>query len=143
MRTLFAQKGEDMSDSDEKTPVVVIKNRQPNTHVPTDEIRNLVSVWARVGTPQSVIAQELGISIPTLMKYYSEELTEAKKRGVAAVAATLYAKAIGGDTTSIIFYLKTQGRWREKDDEDEKKPDDFDVKAFVDQMYEQKFGKKA
>lgn len=136
--------GVEMSETDEKQPVVAIKKRQ-SPHVPTEETRNLVAIWARVGTQQPVIAHELGISVPTLMKYYSEELTEARKRGIASVAATLYAKAIGGDTTSIIFYLKTQGRWRERDDEaedEQKKIDALDAKKLVDDLYKSRFGRK-
>jgi hypothetical protein len=33
---------------------------------------------------------------------------------VANIASNLYAKAMAGDVTSMIFYLKTRGRWREK-----------------------------
>lgn len=85
-------------------------------HQPTEETRNLVKTWARVGTTQLVIARELGISEDTLSKYYACELADASARGVATVASSLYAKAIAGDTTAMIFFLKTRGRWREKDD---------------------------
>lgn len=67
-----------------------------------------------VGTKQEVIAAELGVHIETLHKYYREELDEATARGVANVATNLYTKAMSGDVTSMIFYLKTRGRWSEK-----------------------------
>lgn len=83
-------------------------------HEPTEDLREKVRMWAAVGTTQEVIASELKISVDTLAKYYRDELDEATNRGVANVASTLYAKAIAGDVTSMIFYLKTRGRWSEK-----------------------------
>jgi hypothetical protein len=80
----------------------------------TDELRAKVRTWAAVGTTQELIAAELGICIETLAKYYRDELDEASARGVANIASNLYAKAMAGDVTSMIFYLKTRGRWREK-----------------------------
>jgi len=83
-------------------------------HAPTDETRQKVRLWAAVGTTQEVIASELKISVDTLAKYYRDELDEASSEGVANVASTLYSKAMAGDVTSMIFYLKTRGRWSEK-----------------------------
>ena len=83
-------------------------------HEPTPETREKVSLWASVGTTQAVIATELGICIDTLAKFYREELDAAADRAVARIAGTLYSKALAGDTTSAIFYLKTRGRWSEK-----------------------------
>jgi hypothetical protein len=36
-----------------------------------------------------------------------------KARAIGAIAQNLIQKARGGDTTSMIFYLKTQAGWRE------------------------------
>lgn len=96
------------------TEIVGSKKRTKPPYEPTPALREKVRLWAAVGTTQEVIASELGISVDTLVKYYREELDEASSKGVANVAATLYAKAMAGDTTSMIFYLKTRGRWREK-----------------------------
>jgi len=38
-----------------------------------------------------------------------------KSKAIGKVAQGLVLKAIAGDTTSSIFFLKTQGRWRETD----------------------------
>lgn len=82
---------------------------------PTFNDRALVAIWAAVGTPAHVIACELGISEATVWKYFGDELKDAEARGVARVATRLYAKALDGDNTSMIFYLKTRGRWRDAD----------------------------
>ncbi len=38
---------------------------------------------------------------------------KGKARAIGAIAQSLIAKARGGDTTSMIFFLKTQAGWRE------------------------------
>lgn len=43
----------------------------------------------------------------------SERYKKGKSRAIGAIAQSLISKARGGDTTSMIFYLKTQGGWRE------------------------------
>lgn len=97
-----------------RTPVPIKRKRGNQPYVPTDEVRRKVALWAQVGTTNAVIASELGISEDTLAKYYRVELDEAAPRGVAKVASVLFSKAMAGDVTSAIFYLKTKGRWSEK-----------------------------
>ena len=43
----------------------------------------------------------------------AERYKKGKARAIGAIAQGLIAKARGGDTTSMIFYLKTQAGWRE------------------------------
>ncbi|MCU9848949.1 hypothetical protein OEZ60_13135 [Defluviimonas sp. WL0024] len=43
----------------------------------------------------------------------SERYKRGKARAIGAIAQGLIAKARGGDTASMIFYLKTQAGWRE------------------------------
>lgn len=82
-------------------------------HVPTDATRQLVQLHSMVGTTQPVIAEILGISHDTLARHYRKELDLARDQANAAVGGALYKKAIGGDTASMIFWLKTRARWRE------------------------------
>ena len=82
-------------------------------HIPTDDIRGVVSQMAAVGVPQPSIAKVVGLSDRTLRKYYREELDEAAIKANANVANTLYKKAMSGDTTSLIFWLKTRAGWKE------------------------------
>ena len=45
----------------------------------------------------------------------AERYERGKAKAIGAIAQSLIAKARGGDTASIIFFLKTQGGWRETD----------------------------
>lgn len=70
---------------------------------------------------QDQIADYLGISRTTfhMIRERDPEVAERYKRGkaraIAHVAKGLLQKARTGDTTSSIFYLKTQAGWRETD----------------------------
>ena len=47
---------------------------------------------------------------PEIMDVYQQ----GRARTIGRVAQTLVQKALDGDTQSLMFYLKTQGRWTEK-----------------------------
>ncbi|WP_052688068.1 hypothetical protein [Xanthomonas sp. MUS 060] len=58
-------------------------------------------------------ARGKSISEPTMLKNFAAELDTGKLQANVKVAQTLYKKAIGGDTTSIIFWLKSQAGWKD------------------------------
>jgi hypothetical protein len=88
---------------------------RPIIHAPTEETRELVIKHSRVGTPQLIIMQMLGIECPkTLRKYYREELDIAKHSANADIGGALYHKAMQGDTSAQIFWLKTRAGFSEK-----------------------------
>jgi predicted transcriptional regulator len=70
------------------------------------------------------IADFLGISEQTLRRRFQDDprVLEAYKKGkgeaLAGVATNLIQQAREGNTTAAIFYLKTQGGWREKSEVD-------------------------
>lgn len=82
-------------------------------HEPTDEDRRKVKALAAVGTRQEDIALVMSMSVDTLARHYRQELDHGRIEAVARVAQSLYQAAVGGDRTAQIFYLKTQGGWRE------------------------------
>lgn len=53
------------------------------------------------------------ISEKTLRKHFAKELDLGELKANVKVAQTLFKKAISGDTTSMIFWLKTRARWKE------------------------------
>ena len=85
-------------------------------HSPTDAQRQLVSLHTTVGTTQETISAILGIDKKTLRKYYRAELDQSKAKANATIGGALFNKAKGGDTTAMIFWMKTQAKWRETDD---------------------------
>ena len=90
------------------------------THV-ADRLE-VITGWCRDGIIEEEIAKRLGIGYSTLLKYKNlhVELVEALKEGKEVadyrVENALYSKAINGDTTAMIFWLKNRKpeQWREK-----------------------------
>jgi hypothetical protein len=52
-----------------------------------------------------------GIDDKTLRKHYRAELDVGRAKAHLAVAATLYDKAVAGDTGAMVWYTKCQMRW--------------------------------
>jgi len=82
-------------------------------HKPTDETRRMVESTSGLGLPHEQIAILVGIDDKTLRKYYRAELDMGKAKANGQIAKTLFSKAVGGDTTSLIWWTKTQMRWSE------------------------------
>ena len=86
---------------------------------PTDEDRALVEQLAAFGIPVEsmtlFVKDKAGKSISekTLRKHFDKELDQGELKANMKVAQTLFKKAISGDTTSMIFWLKTRARWKE------------------------------
>jgi len=74
------------------------------------------------GIPHEHIALRIGITHDTLVKHYKYELETGLSNANEQVANVLFSKAVfDKDLGAVIFWLKTRGRWREKDPEDDKK----------------------
>src|SRR5690554_1127815 len=92
-------------------------------HEPTKATRELVQLHTMVGTRQEAIASIIGIDPKTLRKYYREELDQSKARANATIGGALFNKAKSGDTTAMIFWMKTQAGWRETTHMEHSSPD--------------------
>jgi len=94
------------------------KGGRPRLEIAEDQIGQVEKLAAVLTMEQ--IADFLGISEQTLRRRMMEDpaVLEAYKRGkgeaLASVATNLIQQAQQGNTTAAIFYLKTQGGWREK-----------------------------
>ena len=96
----------------------------PTPHEPTDKTRAEVTALTSFGNTQEEVAMYLGICVDTLAKYYRHELDTAVIRANAQVARALYNKAVNQDDLSAqTFWLKTRGRWRTADQEEQKSAD--------------------
>jgi hypothetical protein len=84
----------------------------------------LVEGWARDGLTNEQIAENLGIHVSTLCEYQNKypEFKEALKNGKEVidfqVENALLKKAMEGDTTAQIFWLKNRrsDKWRDRRD---------------------------
>jgi len=77
-----------------------------------------IETMAANGATLDQIATVLGISPRTLDNWLQREdvrqcYNRAKLQAIDRIAGALYAKALAGDVTCMIFYLKTQAGWRE------------------------------
>lgn len=84
-----------------------------DAHQPDDRTRQLVESSSGLGLPHESIAVLVGIDDKTLRKYYRHELDVGKAKANGQIAKTLYQKAVSGDTTSLIWWTKSQMRWSE------------------------------
>jgi hypothetical protein len=82
-------------------------------HLATPDTRNRVYILSTVGTRHEDIASVLNISHDTLVKYYKEELDKGRIEANASVAETLFKQAKEGNTTAMIFWLKSRAKWTE------------------------------
>lgn len=93
------------------------------THNPTDAQRQTVQLHASVGTRQEVIAEIIGIDPKTLRKHYRDELNQALAKANASIGGALFNKAKSGDTSAMIFWLKTRAGFKETNQIEHTSPD--------------------
>lgn len=87
---------------------------------PTKKQRETVALLSSFGIPQEAICEEIvnpatgePIDGKTLRKHFRAEVKLGKSRTVAKVARALVKGALKGNIVAQIFYLKTQGGWKE------------------------------
>lgn len=86
---------------------------QYNEHKPNEKTKATVESASGLGLPHEQIADLIGISDVTLRKHYPTELGVGKAKASAKIANSLFNKAVGGDTTAMIWWTKAQMRWSE------------------------------
>jgi hypothetical protein len=102
----------DMIEQPESLETIKDKGGRP-PHLPNADTRNKVFMLSTVGTRHEDIATVLGISADTLTKYYHDELAKGRIEANASVAETLFKQAKEGNTTAMIFWLKSRAKWKE------------------------------
>jgi hypothetical protein len=112
-----ALKADDISMDNDKALIpdnVDIKDKGGRPpHLPDATTRNKVFMLSTVGTRHEDIATVLNISADTLTKYYHDELAKGRIEANASVAETLFKQAKEGNTTAMIFWLKSRAKWKE------------------------------
>ena len=88
------------------------------SYQPTPADINTVTVMAAIGIPHADIARCIGtkgIARSTLQLHFADLLETSRNKAIAAVASRLYNKALTSDNPAwAMFFLKTQGGWRER-----------------------------
>lgn len=79
----------------------------------TEEQIKEVKLLSGFGIPQEQISAYLKISTDTLQKYFKDEMLEGKATANAKISQVLFQKAIGGNVPALIFWAKTQMKWKE------------------------------
>lgn len=82
------------------------------------EIAKQVQAMSQYGTPQTEIAELVGVSLVPMRRLYKKELEKGRCVAKLAVRKKLYEACMEGNTACLIFYAKTQLGWREKDGPD-------------------------
>ena len=111
---IVAKLSSNVNENDSQLEKPEKRKRGRPTHLVSADTRNQVTQMSIVGTRYEDIALVLGISHDTLTKYYKKELELGRIEANAAIAGTLFEKAKQGDTSSMIFWLKTRAQWSEK-----------------------------
>jgi hypothetical protein len=83
-------------------------------HVPTDDTRRRVLQAAALGVRHDGICRLIGVALPTLQKYYGDELARAGDVLVEEIAGAMYSKALGGDIGAQKYILGCRAGWSEK-----------------------------
>jgi len=100
------------------------KGGRPLIKLTNDQLEELKMI-APICTLQE-IANYFGFSIDTFQRLKSRDeevlriYKKAKIQAKAMVGGSLMKKALAGDTTAAIFYMKTQGGWSSKGSSEEK-----------------------
>ena len=85
-------------------------------HKPNEEMRAAVFTMASVGTTAEAIATAMGITRPTLLKHYRDEIDAGTDAANSAVSRSLWSKATGDGpqaVTAAIWWSKTRMGWKE------------------------------
>ena len=99
-------------------------------HQPTDEYRRIILAMGAYGIPQEDIAKVIGISKPTLIKYYGDDIAIASTKANAKIVERLFKIATTGDSatavTALIWWTKCRLRWKPPAAEQSDKPAPWD-----------------
>lgn len=113
LERLKAQEKKEKRDKAQPKNKAVFQRQAYNVHEPSQEIAEHVAKLAGYGVSDADIASLIGVSIPTLKKYYIDKLQIGKARANVEVGKALYQKAVDGDTQAGIWWSKTQMGWRD------------------------------
>ena len=95
-----------------RTAEVPRKNGRVSIEI-TDAMRADVRRFAEIGTPYTIIARIMGMSVATLKRRCRAELDAGVEVANARIALTLFETAMNGNTTAMLWWEKTRAGRRE------------------------------
>lgn len=110
------------------------RRRGRPSYEPDEKTRTQVQMLSAMGIPDFEIAKVVGLSGPTLRKYYMAELETGHIRANAQVAQSLYNQATNKEKPNIaaaIFWLKCRAGWKEDGGEEMGKKEAREVLSKV------------
>jgi hypothetical protein len=116
-------------------PVAVRQPGRPR-YEPNEKDRKIAEGMTACGIDQDGVIGVLGISKPTLRKYYRRELETALAKANAQVGGKLFALAMGGNVAAAIFWMKARAGWSEKILVQDVPADDSDLTKLTDAQLE-------
>ena len=78
---------------------------------PTDVQRATAKALKAAGSPHETIASIMAIPLRTFERHFKKEIAGGQDEVTARISHGLIGRALQGDNTASIFYLKTRGRW--------------------------------
>ena len=79
--------------------------------IPTAQQRIEVTAWGKAGLQTADIAVLLDVSVRTVERHFGRELAVSKAEMKRAIGGNLTRKALEGNLTAQIFWLRTQAKW--------------------------------
>ncbi len=84
------------------------KTRGAPPHQPTKELRAAVVMFSASGADQLMVAEQVGISLNTLLRHYSRELAEAAHIANSMMVAKVFQTGMKGDMKAADMWLKNR-----------------------------------
>jgi hypothetical protein len=94
-------------------PAVVKSRGGRPAYRPTANQHEIVARLVLLGTNREKIAAIMGITQPTLEKYFGDTLDHYHKRTLSKVAGKAYSMALDGNPFMVQFVLGTRAGWKE------------------------------
>jgi DNA-binding XRE family transcriptional regulator len=91
-----------------------MRDKRKKRYKVSNEDAERVKKLSGFGLTHEQIAQVIGITRPTLTKYYEHELELGKAEALETATNALFFNIKKGKEASIFFYLKCRHRWSEK-----------------------------
>jgi len=83
-------------------------------HEPTEETRRRVRTLSGYGVRHEIICHDIQVSLPTLYKYYREDLDTGDSQAQGLIGQSMFDRGVKDkDTGALIWLTKTRMGWKD------------------------------